>query len=194
MKRKPTVYADQNEIIGEEWKQVYWKGIIFENYECSNLGRIKNTITRKILKQRVKYDGRMKTCLTKDKTYYPNVHRVIAETWIPNPENKREVNHINGDYTDNKIENLEWNTSLENHLHAVENNLINKKTPIRKIIFIEENKIFNSVTECARYFLDYIEPNRTIVGLKRGISNAAKGITKCYLGKYNFAYLENSPN
>ena len=80
------------------------------------------------------------------------VHRMVAETWIPNPNHYRDVNHINGDKTDNRVENLEWVTHSENMYHAYRTGLRKaaggrKGTPIR---IVETGVVYESTAECAR--------------------------------------------
>ena len=100
-----------------------WKDI--ENYEglyqVSNLGRIKSI--RKMKKQNILKLGTRNTynvinLMKNGKARSFQVHRLVAKAFIPNPENKPQVNHINGVKNDNRLENLEWVTRSENTIHA----------------------------------------------------------------------------
>jgi predicted XRE-type DNA-binding protein len=99
----------------EQWKAVVgYEGI----YEVSSLGRIKKVETGRITLGSLN-NGYRVTSLTKDKKISRvRVHRIVCEAFIPNTESKPVVNHINGIKTDNRLENLEWTTSLENNRHA----------------------------------------------------------------------------
>lgn len=82
-------------------------------------------------------------------------HRVVALTWIPNPGGKPEVNHKDGDKSNNHPSNLEWVSSSENKKHAYECGLMSstRKRDGKKVKMIKDNGeilIFNSAKECAK--------------------------------------------
>jgi len=78
----------------------------------------------KFLKFHVNNNGYLSVGLSRDKKRKTfSVHRIIANTFLDNTENKEEVNHIDGDKKNNNIENLQWVTSSENQIHAIRNGL-----------------------------------------------------------------------
>lgn len=88
-------------------------------YEVSDLGNVRNTKTGRILKGVPNLSGYLKVKL--DKKFYL-IHRLVAITFLDNPENKRLVDHINSSVVDNKLTNLRWATYSEN----ARNSKINK--------------------------------------------------------------------
>lgn len=101
-------------------------------YEASTFGRIQSLMRRQtvILKPTKNLYGYPSFMLTKKNRFL--VHRAVALAFLPNPENKPHINHINAIRHDNRIENLEWCTRSENMKHAYKNFNIceSKKTAI----------------------------------------------------------------
>lgn len=106
----------------EEWRSING----FENYQVSSLGRIVNLTTGKEigfnLKKTDNYTARYCELCNGDNRRRVCVARVVAETFIPNPDNKPQVDHIDTDTMNNRVDNLRWTTAKENS-----NNRLTKK-------------------------------------------------------------------
>lgn len=99
----------------EEWRKIEE----FPNYSVSNIGRVRNDLTNTLLSGYLAKVGYYMISLLKhNKCIHRSIHRLVAMAFIPNPENKPTVNHIDGNKQNNCVENLEWATYSENNYHA----------------------------------------------------------------------------
>lgn len=108
------------------WKILVYNGELFDKFEISTNGEVRNARTKKVYKTFVNKNGYVQLFTTlgsRNKTKVFRVHKAVAETFVANPENKPEVNHIDGNKQNNSVANLEWVTSKENNKHAIENGL-----------------------------------------------------------------------
>ena len=124
-------------------------------YECDTEGNVYNKKGSKPLKYSINCGGYCIVNLYDHNTQKGfAVHTLIATTFIPNSEDKTQVNHIDGDKTNNKVENLEWVTPLENVRHAIEvlgRDKIGVNNPRHREIFG-----YDKITKDLKYHFDCI--------------------------------------
>ena len=137
----------------EEWRRIDLPELADYNYEVSNLGNVRNANTNKIIKQCLDKKGYEQLCLgdsNRHRLTY-KVHRLVALAFIPNPENKPQVNHL-GAKDDNRLCMLEWATAKENSLHGAKKNRMNKHNQVLSIAKI--NKKTNEIIKIYKSIID----------------------------------------
>lgn len=167
----------------EIWKDVAgYEG----RYSVSNLGRVKSLQVWNGNQHLRKYDGCdlvLKPCDGRNGYYYVSlcgrkhtIHRLVAEAFIPNPESKSQVNHIDGNKLNNCVDNLEWCTNRENALHARKHGLLDGRDLASAAKHSKRISQFD-------LFGNFIKswPSATIAGKELGIDSSS--ISKCCNGK-----------
>lgn len=145
----------------EEWKDIKgYEGL----YQVSNLCRVKgldriiiskngiSVFHKGAIKKQSLSHGYLTTTLhkdTKNKRHY--VHRLVAQAFIPNPENKPQINHKNGIRSDNDLSNIEWTTQSENMIHAYKTGLSSNQIKIKLIDDYKNEYCFKSLTDADKW-------------------------------------------
>jgi hypothetical protein len=157
----------------------HWKSIAgFEDYEISDEGRVKSHKYGReaILKPRISHDGYVWYSLCKHgRGFTKRANRLVAEAFIPNPESKSTVNHIDGNKMNNSVDNLEWATREEQMRHAYDNGL---KEPV--VGCMQGNHVLSEdeVREIRRVYKSHDQKNgMRALARKYGVSEST--IYKC---------------
>jgi len=164
----------------EIWKSVY----SYENYEVSSFGKVRNKNTGRILKQSI-MGGYYCVGLSNKKTKTFSVHQLVSKAFIPNPENKHQVNHKDKNKLNNNIINLEWMTNQENSIHRSSGVIqtTNQNLQIYRID-LNTNEIlekYNSIEDGAKWVVN--QKLTSNLNSARGcISSCVREITKSSYG------------
>lgn len=127
----------------ETWKQVEGYPHLFVSSE----GRVWSTFYSRYLRSHLTNRGYLRVCLAKNRRRkLVHLHRLVAEAFIPNPKGLTDVDHINGNKLDNRVDNLQWISRGDNIRKAGDARWKGAKS----VICIETGKVYKSVNEASR--------------------------------------------
>lgn len=156
----------------------------YEDYQISNYGRVKSLKNGKerMLSPRLRRDGYLDVNLWENgKQKFYQVHRLVAEYFVPGYQEGYVVNHIDEDKTNNVASNLEWISQRQNTIHgtAIERRVCTYHSNRNKTVYCTElDMTFKTQAEAARYF-GVTGP--TIYKVLAGIRNTVKGYHLIYI-------------
>ena len=162
-----------------------WKTIPdLPRYEISNKGGLRNANTGKHLKTRVTKLGYEAVTISYNKVkYFRSIHRLVAQAFIPNPQNKAEVNHIDENKLNNDISNLEWVSRKENLNHGTW--IERKINANQKPIYAFKDGIGAEFKSTKQFATQYdINPTNVTQALKRLTKKGNKKTIKGFTFKY----------
>lgn len=153
-----------------------WKEIPNTNgyYKVSNFGNVYSVRNNKIITKNVHRNGYVSVWLGVDgKFSTPSLHSLVAKAFVPNPHNKRYVNHKDGNKQNNRADNLEWVTPSENRVHAEITGLQKHGYPNckHKLYYDDVCMIFNTLKDLQSFLgigidrIKYTKKHNTIIGI-----------------------------
>lgn len=159
------------------------------NYSVSNFGRVKNHITDKEMRITVKGGYGCISLINNSKKTQYKVHRLVAKAFIPNPENKSDVNHKDMNKINNNVNNLEWNTRKENNGHRCSNLKIVNKAKNKKIARLDKKtneilELYDSIKNAG----DWAYENGLTKNSHNGRNAIGNCLTKNSFSAYNFKW------
>ena len=171
------------------------------NYSIAKDGRVFSHNVNKYMKPCSDRNGYVSVNLSmgkRDNVKRVSIHRLVAKAFIPNPDNKPQVNHINGIKTDNRVENLEWVTCKENVKHARENGLLNNADygkAYRGKFGKEHNRSVPVVKYCGKtfcYITTFDSISEAAKDVDSSISTIHTAIKKETITRKGFFYIKES--